>query len=505
MNNLKKAEEWIVDLLHCALCDVCHFIGVQQKLFCQLNFNRMSSQIEKKQRTLTEPFRIKMVEPMRVSTDEERVAALTKAGYNPFLLHSDDVFIDLLTDSGTGAMSQNQWAGMMQGDESYAGAKSWLHLESVVKDLTGMPYILPTHQGRAAERILYGILGGKGKVFISNTHFDTTRANIEFSGAVAFDCLPKEANDPSLELPFKGNMDVEQMRSLIIEHGRENIGAIILTVTNNSAGGQPVSMENAIAVRKVCDEFGVLMVIDGCRIAENAYFVCHREKGFETKTYKEIAQQMLNLGDAFVMSAKKDALVNMGGLLTVKDEKLAQKCTNLLIISEGFATYGGLSGRDMEAIAIGLKEVFDKDYLHYRIKSTQYLGDHLSKKGIQVVRPIGGHAVYIDAKSLYSHIPVEHYPGQALVCDLYLKGGIRCVEVGSVMFGKYDESGKLIPANMELVRLAIPRRVYTQSHIDFVVDVFDDILETKHENKGYKITYEPEFLRHFTSKFEPIK
>ena len=459
---------------------------------------------QKKQRTLTEPFRIKMVEPMRVTTEEERIDALKKAGYNPFLLRSDDVFIDLLTDSGTGAMSQNQWAGMMQGDESYAGARSWEHLQRVVRDLTGMPHVLPTHQGRAAERILYGILGGKGKVFISNTHFDTTRANIEFSGAVAFDCLPPEANDLQSDLPFKGNIDLQQVRDLIIAHGKENIGAIILTVTNNSAGGQPVSMANAIALRKLCDEFGVLMVIDGCRIAENSYFVKHQEAGFENKTYKEIAQQMLNLGDAFIMSAKKDALVNMGGLLVLKDDKLAVKCTNLLIISEGFATYGGLSGRDMEAIAIGLVEVFDKDYLHYRIMSTRYLGEHLHKKGVQVVRPIGGHAVYVDAKSLYSHIPVERYPGQALVCDLYLKGGIRCVEVGSVMFGKYDDNGKLIPANMELVRLAIPRRVYTQSHIDFVVDVFDDILESKHENKGYEITYEPEFLRHFTANFKPI-
>jgi tryptophanase len=460
--------------------------------------------MQKKQRTLTEPFRIKMVEPMRVTTEEERQAALKKAGYNPFLLRSDDVFIDLLTDSGTGAMSQNQWAGMMQGDESYAGAHSWEHLEQVVKELTGMPFVLPTHQGRAAERILYGILGGKGKVFLSNTHFDTTRANIEFSGATAFDCLPSEASDPSLELPFKGNMDLGQLRDHINRHGKENIGAVILTVTNNSAGGQPVSMENALAVRSICDEYGLLMVIDGCRIAENAYFINHREPGFETRSYKEIAQQMLNLGDAFVMSAKKDALVNMGGLLTLKNEQLARQCTNLLIISEGFATYGGLSGRDMEAIAIGLQEVFDKDYLHYRIKSTQYLGQHLANKGIQVVKPIGGHAVYVDAKSLYSHIPVDCYPGQALVCDLYIKGGIRCVEVGSVMFGKYDEAGKLIPANMELVRLAIPRRVYTQSHIDYVVDVFDDILESKRDNKGYRITYEPPFLRHFTAHFEPV-
>ncbi len=461
--------------------------------------------MSKRLRTLTEPFKIKMVEPLKVTTEEYRIQALQKAGFNPFLLRSSDVFIDLLTDSGTGAMSDKQWAGMMIGDESYAGARSWEHLESVVKDLTGMPYILPTHQGRAAERILYSILGGKDKVFISNTHFDTTRANIEFTGATAIDIVYEEAKDPEIDLPFKGNINLEKLKELIFEYGKENIGAIIITVTNNSSGGQPVSMANVISLRKICDDSNILLVIDGCRIAENSYFIKHREKGFENKTYEEIAQQMLRLGDAFIMSAKKDGMVNMGGLLTVKDEVLSVKCKNLLIISEGFTTYGGLSGRDMEALAIGLKEVFDEDYLHYRIRSTAYLGEKLKGKGIPVVWPIGGHAVYVDAKKLYNQIPVNEYPGQALVCDLYIKGGIRCVEIGSLMFGKYDVDGKLIPATNELVRLAIPRRVYTQSHIDYVLDVFDDIIEMRNQTKGYKITYEPEFLRHFTAQLEKNK
>ncbi|MBK7958062.1 MAG: tryptophanase [Bacteroidetes bacterium] len=458
----------------------------------------------KKRKVLAEPFKIKMVEPLKITTEEYRINALKKAGYNPFLLRADDVFIDLLTDSGTGAMSDRQWGGIMTGDESYAGAKSWEHLETVVKDLTGMPFILPTHQGRAAERILYGILGGKDKIFISNTHFDTTRANIEFTGATAIDVMPDEANDPEIYLPFKGNIDLAKVKTLVDDYGKENIAAIIITVTNNSAGGQPVSMENVKALRGICDENELLLVIDGCRIAENSYFIKHREKGFENKSYIEIAQEMLRLGDAFIMSSKKDGLVNIGGLLTLKDEALSVKCKNLLIISEGFTTYGGLAGRDMEALSIGLVEVFDKDYLHYRIRSTEYLGENLKRMGIPVVWPIGGHAVYIDAKKLYPNIPIEQYPGQALVCDLYVNGGIRCVEVGSVMFGKYDPSGNLIPAANELVRLAIPRRVYTQSHIDYVIEVFEDILKLRNQERGYKITYEPAFLRHFTATFEKL-
>ncbi|MGB4884389.1 MAG: tryptophanase [Ferruginibacter sp.] len=461
--------------------------------------------MSQKMRTLTEPFKIKMVEPLRITTEAYRQAALEKAGYNPFLLRSDDVFIDLLTDSGTGAMSDRQWAGIMMGDESYAGARSWEHLQAVVQELTSMQYVLPTHQGRAAERILYSILGGKGKIFISNTHFDTTRANIEYVGSEAIDIVCKEANDVESYAAFKGNIDLEKLEKLITQYGTGTIAAVIITVTNNSSGGQPVSMQNMKAVRKICDKHGLLMVIDGCRIAENSYYVKHREDGFTEKTYKQIAQEMLNLGDAFIMSAKKDGMVNIGGLLTLKDEALSVKCKNLLIISEGFTTYGGLSGRDMEALAIGLNEVFDKDYLHYRIRSTAYLGEKLREKGVPVVWPIGGHAVYIDAKKLYANVPVVEYPGQALVIDLYLKGGIRCVEVGSVMFGKYNKQGKLVPAVNELVRMAIPRRVYTQSHIDYVLDIFDDILEIKNRNKGFKITYEPPFLRHFTAHFEPIK
>ncbi len=458
--------------------------------------------MKNKLRTLTEPFRIKMVEPLKITTEEFRVSTLKNAGYNPFLLRSSDVFIDLLTDSGTGAMSDKQWAGIMIGDESYAGARSWEHLEAVVKELTGMKYILPTHQGRAAERILYGILGGPDKIFISNTHFDTTRANIEFTGATAIDIIYDEAKDPEVDLPFKGNIDLGKLKSLITKHGKENIAAVIITVTNNSSGGQPVSMQNVKELRKICDEHQLLLVIDGCRIAENAYFIKHREEAYKDKSYEDIAKEMLRLGDAFIMSAKKDGMVNIGGLLTMKDEALSLKCKNQLIISEGFTTYGGLAGRDMEALAIGLTEVFDADYLHYRIRSTAYLGENLRAKGIPVVWPIGGHAVYIDAKKLYSHIPVEEFPGQVLACDLYVKGGIRCCEVGSVMFGKYDENNKLIAAENELVRLAIPRRVYTQSHIDYVLDVFDDILELKEQTKGFHITYEPPFLRHFTARFE---
>jgi tyrosine phenol-lyase len=460
--------------------------------------------MSEKMRTLTEPFKIKMVEPLKVTTEQYRTDALKKAGYNTFLLRSSDVFIDLLTDSGTGAMSDMQWAGMMMGDESYAGAKSWEHLEKVVKELTGMPYILPTHQGRAAERILYGILGGKDKIFISNTHFDTTRANIEFTGATAIDIIYDEAKDPEVDLPFKGNINLEKLNELILQYGKENVAAVIITVTNNSSGGQPVSMSNVIELRKICDKNNIPLVIDGCRIAENAYFIKHREVGYSNSSCEEIAKQMLRLGDAFIMSAKKDGMVNMGGLLTVKDEALSVKCKNLLIISEGFTTYGGLSGRDMEALAIGLTEVFDEDYLHYRIRSTAYLGEKLRAKGVPVVWPIGGHAVYIDAKKLYNQIPLNEYPGQALVCDLYLKGGIRAVEVGSLMFGKYDDKGNLIPATNELVRLAIPRRVYTQSHIDYVLDIFDDILKLKNQKTGYKITYEPPFLRHFTARLEKI-
>ncbi|OFX75541.1 MAG: tyrosine phenol-lyase [Bacteroidetes bacterium GWE2_29_8] len=455
-------------------------------------------------KTIIEPFKIKMVEPIHMNTLSERVELLKKAHYNPFMLQSQDVIIDLLTDSGTSAMSSAQWGAMMEGDESYAGSKSWQKMEHVIYNLTGYKYIIPTHQGRAAERIIYGYLGGKGKCFISNTHFDTTRANIEYSGAEAIDIVIPEGKMPFFEHPFKGNMDVVELERLIQEKGAENIGAVILTVTNNSGGGQPVSMKNTKEVSLICKKYNVCFLIDACRIAENSYFIKHREAEYKNKTYIEIAQEMFSYSDGCTMSAKKDALVNMGGFLAVNNKIIADECMNLLIITEGYVTYGGLSGRDMEAIAVGLEEIFHNDYLTYRIKSTEYLGKKLNEMGVPVVLPIGGHAVYVDAKTLYPQISVDQYPGHSLVCELYLKGGIRSVEIGSLMFGKYDEEGKLIPANMELVRLAIPRRVYTQSHIDYVVEIFEEIIKTKHNVKGYKINYEPKFLRHFTSHLEPL-
>ena len=447
--------------------------------------------------TIIEPFRIKVVEQIRLTTETERRQFLQNAQYNPFLLHSDEVIIDLLTDSGTSAMSANQWSGIMRGDESYAGARSWLRMESAIKDLTGFTYILPTHQGRAAEHLLYSRIGGPGKVFISNTHFDTTRANIEFSGATAVDIPIEEGKHLEVYHPFKGNLDTNALETLIDKNGAENIGAVILTVTNNSGGGQPVSMANTRAVSEICKHHGILFILDACRIAENAYFIHHREEGYQDKSYREIAQEMFALADGGIMSAKKDALVNMGGFL-------ALKCRTVLIITEGYSTYGGLSGRDMEAIAIGLEEVFEPDYLNYRIKSTGYMGEQLRKIGVPLIWPPGGHAIYVDAKAFYPHIPVEEFPGQALACALYLKAGIRCCEIGSVMFGKNDENGTLIPAAMELVRLAIPRRVYTQSHIDYVVETFRELEKERDRAHGYRITYEPPFLRHFTARFEPV-
>ncbi len=455
-------------------------------------------------KTIIEPFRIKMVEPITMTTEEKRIEKLAEAHNNLFLLESKDVIIDLLTDSGTSAMSAQQWGGIMVGDESYAGARSWTNMRDEIKDLTQCEYIIPTHQGRAAESILYSTIGGKGKFFISNTHFDTTRANIEYSGATAIDCLIEEGKIPSSKHPFKGNLDTVKLEELIVEHGAENVAAVILTVTNNSGGGQPVSMGNAKAVQAVCKKHGVLYLLDCCRIAENSYFVADREEGYADVPYRKIAQEMFELADGSVMSAKKDAMVNMGGFMALKNKELADACANLLIIKEGFVTYGGLSGRDMEAIAIGLREVFRKDYLHYRIRSTTYLGERLAALGVPIMQPVGGHAVYIDAKAFYNHIPVDQYPGQALACDLYIKGGVRGVEIGSVMFGKYDENGKLIPAEMELLRLAIPRRVYTQSHLDYVIETFEMLVKEKENAKGVKITYEPEFLRHFTSHFEVL-
>ena len=455
-------------------------------------------------KTIIEPFRIKTVEKIRMTTPEEREGFLQAAHFNPFLLHSSEVIIDLLTDSGTSAMSSEQWAGIMRGDESYAGASSWLRMEKAVQDLTGCPYVMPTHQGRAAEHLLYSRIGGPGKYFISNTHFDTTRANIEFSGATAIDIPIAENRDPALIHPFKGNLDIRQLREKIAELGAQNIAAVILTVTNNSGGGQPVSMANARETADICKQHGILLILDACRIAENAWFIKHREAGFEEKSYRDIAREMCALADGCVMSAKKDALVNMGGFLALRHLDLALQCRTVLIITEGYSTYGGLSGRDMEAIAIGLEEIFEPDYLHYRIKSTEYLCENLYTLGIPVMRPAGGHAVYIDARKFYPFIPLDQYPGQAVVCDLYRIGGIRCCEIGSVMFGKYDANGQLIPAPMDLVRLAIPRRVYTQSHIAYVIEAFAELAKKRDKTTGYRITWEPPFLRQFTARFEEV-
>ncbi len=455
-------------------------------------------------KTIIEPFRIKSVEPIYFTTKEERKNILEKANYNSFRIHANDVLIDLLTDSGTSAMSSNQWAGIMQGDESYAGSTSFFKFEDSVRSITGMPYIIPTHQGRAAEKIIFSILGGNGKYFISNTLFDTTRANIEFSGAKGIDCLCAEGKLPTVPAPFKGNMDIDALRNAIKEKGVENIPMVIITVTNNSGGGQPVSMRNIKNVRNLCDEFNIPLFIDACRFAENAYFIKLREEGYADKTVPEIAGEMFSYADGCTMSAKKDAFANIGGFLAMRDLDLAMRCRNLLIITEGFTTYGGLAGRDLEAIAIGLQEVMDEHYLQYRIRSIEYLTNKLIDAGVPVMQPAGGHAVYLDAKAFLPHIPVDQYPGQSLVCALYEEGGIRGVEIGSLMFGKYDEAGKLIPAQMELVRLAIPRRVYTQSHIDYVSEVIIEVFNRRNELKGLTITEETPLLRHFTAKLNPV-
>lgn len=456
-------------------------------------------------KTIIEPFKIKSVEPIYFTTKEERINILKEAAYNPFLIHSNKVLIDLLTDSGTSAMSSNQWAGIMQGDESYAGSPSFFRFEAAVQNITGMPLVIPTHQGRASEKILFSILGGKGKYFVSNTLFDTTRANIEFSGAEGIDCLCQEGKHPNIPAPFKGNMDTERFKKIIAEKGAANIPLCIITITNNSGGGQPVSMENIKAVKKICTENNIPLFIDSCRFAENSYFIKLREKGYAHKPVAEIAKELFSYADGCTMSAKKDAFANIGGFLAMHDKALALQCRNLLVITEGFPTYGGLAGRDLEAIAIGLQEVLDENYLQYRIRSIEYLTNKLIDAGVPVMQPAGGHAVYLDAKAFLSHIPVEQYPGQALVGALYLEGGIRSVEIGSLMFGKYDTDGRLIPAQMELVRLAIPRRVYTQSHIDYVAEVIIEVFRKRKEIKGLTIIEEAPVLRHFTAKLKPIE
>jgi tryptophanase len=455
-------------------------------------------------KTIIEPFRIKSVEPIYFNTPEERKDILEKAFYNPFLIRSENVLIDLLTDSGTSAMSANQWAGIMQGDESYAGSPSFFRFEETIREITGMPLVIPTHQGRASEKILFSILGGKGKYFLSNTLFDTTRANIEFSGAQGIDLICEEGKHPGIPAPFKGNIDLIALEKTIVEKGASNIPLCILTVTNNSGGGQPVSMENIRETRKICDKYRIPLFIDACRFAENSYFIKLREEGYGNKKVSDITKELFSYADGCTMSAKKDAFANIGGFLAMRDESLALKCRNLLVITEGFPTYGGLAGRDLEAIAIGLREVMDENYLQYRIRSIEYLANKLIAAGVPIMQPAGGHAVYLDAKKFLSHIPVDQYPGQALVGAMYLHGGIRSVEIGSLMFGKYDEHHVLIPAQLELVRLAIPRRVYTQSHIDYVAEVIIEVFEERSKIKGLRIVEEAAMLRHFTARLSPV-
>jgi tyrosine phenol-lyase len=431
-------------------------------------------------KTIIEPFKIKAVEPIKFTTEEEREEILRKAGYNVFNIPAEDVIIDLLTDSGTNAMSSKQWAGIMDGDESYAGSKSFFRFERVVKRITGFKHVIPVHQGRAAEKILFSIVAGPGKFIPNNTHFDTTRANIEFVGGTAVDLPIPEGIQPDVWHPFKGNMDVERLENFIKEKGPENIPLVMLTVTNNSNGGQPVSMKNIREVKEVCSKYGIPLFLDACRFAENAYFIKKREKGYENKSILEIVQEMFSYADGCTMSAKKDAFANIGGFLALNDDELAIKARNVLIVTEGFPTYGGLAGRDLEAIAQGLEEVIDENYLVYRIRSVEYLAEKLIERGIPVLIPPGGHAVYLDAKRFAPHIPPEQFPGQSIVVELYRVGGIRSVEIGSVMFGRKDkETGKFIPHTMELVRLAVPRRVYTQSHIDYVVEVITEVYKNR--------------------------
>jgi len=447
-------------------------------------------------RTIIEPFRIKSVEPIRWTQRADRERFLQAAHYNLFLLPADDVLIDLLTDSGTGAMSIYQWGAIMEGDESYAGSRSFVRFKNSVQDIVGYTHVIPTHQGRAAERILFNVMCKPGDMVPNNTHFDTTRANIETVGAEAVDLLPPESRQPGTRLPFKGDMDVAALEALIARVGRDRIPLVMLTVTNNSGGGQPVSMANARAVSAVCHKHEIPLYFDACRFAENAYFIKLREPGYADKTPKQIAQEMFALGDGCTMSAKKDGMANIGGFLCTNDDILARQEKDLLILTEGYPTYGGLAGRDLEAIAVGIQESLQEDYLRYRIASTAYLGDHISEHGVPIVQPPGGHAIYLDAKAFLPHIPVDQFPGVALAAELYLEGGIRSVEIGSLMFAA--------AAQMELVRLAIPRRVYTQSHIDYVVEIILQVFARRAQIKGMRLTYEAPFLRHFTAHLEPM-
>jgi tryptophanase len=453
-------------------------------------------------RTIIEPFRIHSVEPVRLTSVEERDRALRAAGWNLFNLHADDVLIDLLTDSGTGAMSRDQWAAVQHGDESYAGSPSWYVFLESVQVLFPYPHVIPTHQGRAAEKILFSVLGGPGKVIPNNTHFDTTRANVEFTGAEAVDLVIAEGRDPSAEHPFKGNMDVEALEALLRERGRD-VPVVFVTVTNNSGGGQPVSLANLRAVREVCDRHGVPLFLDACRFAENAWFIKLREPGQADRPIPDIVREMASLANGMTMSAKKDGLANIGGWLALEDDAIAEACRNLLILTEGFPTYGGLAGRDLEAIAQGLREVVDEDYLRYRIRSTAYFGEALDRAGVPLVKPFGGHAIYLDARALLPHVPPLEYPGQALAAALYREGGIRGCEIGTVMFGLHPD-GTESAAAMDLVRLAIPRRTYTQSHIDYAIEVVSWVAERAETLRGMRIVESPRALRHFTARFEPL-
>ena len=448
-------------------------------------------------RTIIEPFRIKSVEPIRWTSRAEREKLLRAAHNNLFLLPADDVLIDLLTDSGTGAMSTHQWAAIMEGDESYAGSPSFDNFRASIHDIFGYRHVIPTHQGRAAERILFNVMCKKGDIVPNNTHFDTTRANVEYVGAEAVDLVIPEGREPSLQHPFKGNMDVAALEALIAKVGRDRIPLVMLTVTNNSGGGQPVSMANVREVSQVCRRHKIPLYFDACRFAENAYFIKTREKEFAGKTPKEIAQEMFHYGDGCTMSAKKDGMANIGGFLCTNDDKLAQQEKDLLILTEGYPTYGGLAGRDLEAIAVGVQEALQEDYLRYRIASTAYLGNHVAEQGVPIVLPPGGHAIYLDARAFLPHIPADQFPGVALACELYLEGGIRSVEIGTLMFGA--------AAKMDLVRLAIPRRVYTQSHIDYVVEVILEVWKNRDRIQGLRLSHEAPFLRHFTAHLEPVE
>ena len=453
-------------------------------------------------KTIIEPFKIKSVEPIKMNTYEDRLKILKDAHYNLFQIDADDVIIDLLTDSGTGAMSSQQWAGIMLGDESYAGSKSFKFFEKVIKDLMGFKNIIPTHQGRAAERILFSTIAKKGQYIPSNNHFDTTRANIININAIPVDLVCEESFNLKTNFLFKGNIDTDKLEVFINDKGADNIPVIMLTITNNTGGGQAVSMANIRSTSNLAKKHNIPFYIDACRFAENAYFIKKNESGFENHSITDIIKEMFSYADGCTMSAKKDAIANIGGFLCTNDNHLAQKKKDLLILTEGFPTYGGLSGRDLEAIAYGLLEVVEEDYLEYRIKSTQYLGEKLNKLDIPIINPPGGHAIYIDAKFFLDHISVDRFPGQALACELYLEGGIRASEIGSLMFGGYDSDGKKLYANHELVRLAIPRRTYTQSHIDYVIEVLEKIKSNHHKIKGFKIIYESKTLRHFTVKLE---